>query len=96
MTPKSNYYWGAIHCDFGGNLSVQFLTEHKPLISYGHDESICKQFLISLKTWLRPDGEKDIAPKHDELEVMISAFQSWDFVFGVVVSEEQLKEVNEK
>ena len=87
---------GNIDGDFGGNLSVRFPPGCKPLVSFGHDESIYKQFLILLKTWIGPDGEKNIAPKDDGLGVMISAFQSREFGFGVVVSEEQLKEVNEK
>jgi hypothetical protein len=56
---------GDIDGDFGGNLSVQFPPGCKPLISFGHDESIYKQFLISLKTWIGPDSEKNIAPKDD-------------------------------
>ncbi len=67
---------GNISGDFGGNLSVRFLTGCKPLIAFGHNESIFKQFLISLKTWIGPDEERSIAPKDDGLGVMISAFQS--------------------
>jgi hypothetical protein len=80
----------------GGNLSVRFPTGYKPLIAFGHDVSIFKQFLISSKTWIGPDGERNIAPKDDGLGVMISGFQSREFGFGVAVSDEQLKEVNEK
>jgi hypothetical protein len=82
--------------DFGGDLSVRFPTGCKPLLSFGHDESIYKQFLITKKTWIGPDGERNMVPKDDGLGVMVSAFQSREFGFGVVVSEEQLKEVNEK
>jgi len=39
---------------------------------------------------------KNIAPKDDGLSVMKSAFQSREFGFGVVVSKDHLKEVNEK
>jgi hypothetical protein len=87
---------GHISGDFGGNLSVRFPTGCKQLIAFGHDESIFKQFLISLKTWIGPDGERNIAPKDDGLGVMISGFQTREFRFGVVVSDEQLKEVSEK
>ncbi len=85
-----------INGDFGGNLSVRFPTGCKPLISFGHDESIYKQFLITGKTWIGPDGERNIVPKDNGLGVMVSAFQSREFGFGIVLSEEQLKEVNEK
>ncbi len=44
--------------------------------------------------WAR--RRKKHAPKDDGLGVMISGFQSREFGFGLVVSDEQLKEVNEK
>jgi hypothetical protein len=44
--------------DFGGDLSVRFPTGCKPLVSFGHDESIYKQFLITKKTWIGPDGKE--------------------------------------
>jgi hypothetical protein len=87
---------GKYNWDFGGNLSVRFPAGCKPLVSFGHDESIYKQFLITKKTWIGPDGERNIVPKDTGLGVMVSTFQSREFGFGVVVSEEQLKEVNEK
>jgi hypothetical protein len=83
---------GNVAGDFGGNLSVRCPVGCKPLISFGHDESIYKQFLISLKTWTGPGGQKNIALKDDGLGVMISAFQSREFGFGVIVSKDQLKE----
>jgi hypothetical protein len=52
----------------------------------------CRQFRVKRKFTM----VKNIAPKDDGLEVMISSFQSKEFGFGVVVSAEQLKEVNEK
>jgi hypothetical protein len=68
---------GDVAGDFGGNLiSVRCPVGCKPLISYWHDESIYKQFLISLKTWTGPGGQKNIVPKDDGLGVMLSAFQS--------------------
>ena len=33
----------------GGNLSIYFPIEQKPLIVFGHDECIYKQFLMSAK-----------------------------------------------
>ncbi len=67
---------------------MQFPPGCKPLVSFGHDKSIYKQFLILLKTWIGPDGEKNIVPKDDGLGVMMLAFQSREFMFGVVVSED--------
>jgi hypothetical protein len=92
MSPNSYYfYWGEFM------LIVRFPQGHKPIIiSLGHDESIYKQFLISLKTWIGPDEAKNTAAKDDGSGVMVSAAESKKFGFGVVGSEEQLKEVNEK
>jgi hypothetical protein len=87
---------GNINGYSGGNLSVGFLTGCKPLISFGHDESMYKQFLVIGETLIGPSGERNIVPKDDRLGVMVSAFQSREFGFGVVLSVEQLKEVNEK
>ncbi len=66
---------GNVTNKFGGNLSARMPPEC-PLISFGHDESIFKQYLISVKTWIGPDGERNIVPKDEGLGVMISAFQS--------------------
>jgi hypothetical protein len=65
--------------DFGGNLRVRFPTGCKPLVSFGHDKSIYKQFLITKKTWIGLDGERNIVPQDDGLGVMVSAFQSREF-----------------
>jgi hypothetical protein len=80
--------------EFGGNLSVRFPVGSKPLIAFGHDECIYKQFLMSNKSWVGPNGESNIVPKDDGLGVMISAFQSREFGFGVDVSPDQLEEIN--
>jgi len=80
--------------EFGGNLSVRFPAGSKPLIVFGHDECIFKQFLMSKKAWTGPNGESNIVPKDDGLGVMISAFQSREFGFGMPVTPDQLEEVN--
>jgi hypothetical protein len=86
---------GNVTNEFRGNLSVKMPLGH-PLISFGRDESIFKQYLISGKTWIGPDGERNIAPKDEGLGVMISAFQSKEFGFGLPVSNEALQQVNER
>jgi len=80
--------------EFGGNLSVRFPAGCKPLIVFGHDESIFKQFFISKKAWTGPNGESNIVPKDDGLGVMISAFQSREFGFVMPLTSDQLEEVN--
>jgi hypothetical protein len=80
--------------EFGGNILVIFPAGCKPLIVFGHDESIFKQFLMSKKAWTGPNGESNIVPKDDGLGVMISAFQSLEFGFGMPLTPDQLEEVN--
>jgi hypothetical protein len=42
---------------FGGNLSVRMPPNTKPLICFGQDECIFKQFLFTGKAWTAPDGQ---------------------------------------
>jgi len=51
---------------FGGNLSVQMETGEKPLISWGHDKCIYKQFIMTKKHWVGPNGETAIVPKDED------------------------------
>ena len=46
------------------------------------------------KSWVGPNGETVAVPKDDGQGLMISAFQSREFGFGMALNEEQLKEVN--
>jgi len=65
-----------IHNQLGCNLSIQFPEGQCPLIIFGHDECIFKQFTMSTTSWVGPNGEAVIVPKDDGLGVMITAFQS--------------------
>jgi len=60
----------------GGHLSVKLSKEERPLLIYGHDESIFKQYLLTGKPWIGPNGEKAITPKDEGQGVMISAICS--------------------
>lgn len=80
---------------FGGNLSVR-INGAKPLIVFGQDESIYKQFLLKSKAWKTPDGESQIVPKDEGAGLMISAFVSRDFGFGLkALTTDQLNMINE-
>jgi hypothetical protein len=81
---------------FGGNLSVQFDTEKRPLIVFGQDECIAKQYLFTQKSWKGPNGKQALIPKDDGLGVMISSFVSREFHFGFELTTKQLQEVNAK
>jgi hypothetical protein len=80
---------------FGGNLSVRMPPNTKPLIGFGQDECIFKQYLFSSKAWTTPDGQKPVIPKDEGLGVMLSAFVSREFGFGMKLTVEDLRQVNE-
>ena len=80
--------------EFGGNLSVRFPDNNKPLIVFGHDECIFKQYTLTKKSWVGPNGKSVLVPKDEGQGVMISAFQSREFGFGVDLMEEQVAVIN--
>ena len=80
--------------EFGGNTSVR--NTLKPVIILGQDESIYNQFSFGSKQWVGKNGERAFLPKSDGAGVMISAFQSREFGWGLKLTPEQLREINEK
>ena len=66
----------------------------KPLIIFGQDESIFKQYTLSSKQWALPDGTTAPNPKEDGHGVMLSSFVSRDFGYGLNLTQGQLNEVN--
>jgi hypothetical protein len=82
--------------EFGGNLSVRINPDKKPLIVFGQDECIVKQYLVTQKSWNGPNGEQALVPKDDGLGVMLSAFVSREFGFGMELTTEQMQHVNAK
>ncbi|KAI2489598.1 hypothetical protein MHU86_24987 [Fragilaria crotonensis] len=63
---KSKEFLGQIvTTEFGGNLSVRIQPSSKPLISFGHDECIFKQFPTPTKQWYGPNKETFMRPKDD-------------------------------
>ena len=80
--------------EFGGNLSVREPIDKKPMLSFGQDECIFKQFSFTSASWTAPDGQKAVIPKDEGQGLMISAFVSREFGFGMDLSEEDLQKVN--
>jgi hypothetical protein len=81
---------------FGGDLSVRMPPHAKPLICWGQDECIFKQFLFAGKAWTAPDGQKPVIPKDEGLgAMMMSDFVSREFGFGMKLSLEDLQTVNQ-
>jgi len=72
---------------FGENLSMRMNKEEKPLIMFGHNKAIFKQYLLTKKSWYGPDGISVLVPKGDGQGVMISAFQCRELGFGVKLNQ---------
>jgi hypothetical protein len=68
--------------------------EERPLLSFGHDECIFRQFIFTGRSWRGASGEQAIIPKHEGYELMVSAFQSRELGFGFELTAEQLNVVN--
>ncbi|KAL7525012.1 hypothetical protein ACHAXR_003180, partial [Thalassiosira sp. AJA248-18] len=80
--------------EFGGNISVR--CSGKPIIIIGQDESVYNQFAFGCKQWVGKSGERAFLPKSGGAGVMISAFQSREFGWGLAISADQLEKINEK
>ena len=66
---------------FGGCLSVRFPENKKPLIIFGQDECIFKQYIFCKKSWMGQEGQTALTPKEEGQGVMLSSFVSRDYGF---------------
>ena len=76
-------------------LSVRKPLNSRPIIIYGQDETVLKQNSFSKSCWHNPNGASQLLPKSDGYSKMISALFSRYDGLGVVLSEQQLEEINE-
>ena len=67
----------------------------RPIVMFGQDECIFKQFLFSHKQWVLPDGTTPPMPKDEGQGVMLSSFVSCEFGYGMDLSSSQLVHINE-
>jgi hypothetical protein len=81
--------------EHGGYLSVRFPIDLKLICLWVYDESAYMQHLYSTHQWVTDEGERPLMPKSNGYTLMISAFQSCEFGFGMQLSEEQLVKVNQ-
>ena len=72
---------------FGGKLSVRFPKDKKPLMIFGQDECIFKQYIFTRKHWQGRNGEVPLIPKDDGAGITLSAFQSREYSFSVELSD---------
>jgi hypothetical protein len=77
-------------------LSIRKPTHLKPLIIFGQDECIFKQDTFTKKAWCLPDGHFPLIPKDEGAGVMVSAFVSRNFGFGLHLIIDELSVVNYK
>ena len=82
------------HLPFGGHLSHRRPPNSKPLIIFGQDESIFRQFAMTKSCWYGPDGTTALVPKDDGQGVMISALISREFGYGLPLTKAELQRVN--
>lgn len=79
----------------GACLSCRRPADKKPIIVFGQDESIFKQFAFHSSVWYGTEGQQVLLPKDDGLGIMISAFQSREFGFGFHdISDDDLDKIN--
>ena len=79
---------------FGGCLSVRMPEGSKPLIIFGQDECIFKQYIFSKKSWVGPEGQTAMTPKEEGQGLMLSSFVSREYGFNYQLSKEELATVN--
>ena len=72
------------------NFSVR-----NPLLIFGQDEAIFKQFIMTLKIWLGRGGKQPLRPKDEGIGLMASAFKGRALGFAMKMIEQQLTMVNE-
>ena len=58
----------------GGNCSVRKKNDEQTVMIFGQEEAIFKQFLLNIKMWTGPNGERPLLPKDEGSGVMISSF----------------------
>jgi hypothetical protein len=82
------------HLSFGDNLSMHKGVQEKTLIMLDQDKCIFKQYNLSLKSWSDPNRTRALLPKDKGQGVMISAFVSREFGFGMTPTPDQLNLIN--
>lgn len=78
----------------GGSVSVRLPHGAKPRIWFGQDEVIYRSSQLNESCWT-VDGESTLRTKGLGIGIMVSAFVSREFEFGMEISEEELVKVNE-
>jgi hypothetical protein len=81
-------------CLYGGNLSMRKMPNERPVILFGHDECIFRQFIFTSSAWKGTKGEQAPISKDEGYGLMVSAFQSREFGLGMELTSDQLRIIN--
>ena len=65
-----------------------------PVVCLGKEQTIFKQYIFAKKMWTNK-GKCRLVPKDEGYGIMISAFQSQEFVFGYPLTVPDLQTINE-
>ena len=85
------------HCgEFGGKVSVRRPPNSRPVIIFGQDEFVFSQLSFNGMQWVGPSGKRSILPKNDGMGVMVSAFQSREFGWGMEITDQQMVRINQR
>ena len=79
---------------FGGCLGIRMNLGECPVICFGQEKSIFKQYIFTKKMW-NQKGKLQIVLKDKEYVVMILALQSQDFGSGYALTDEYIQNDNE-
>ena len=80
---------------FGGDLGVRLQSTSKPTLVFGQDEAIYRSSQLNKSCWT-VDGESTLCSKGLGVGLMVSAMVSRAMGFGMVVTDEQLLEINRR
>jgi hypothetical protein len=60
----------------------------------GQDKCIFKQYTLTKKSWVQPDGTRALLPKDNGQGIMVSAFVARELGYGIGLTPSQLHLVN--
>ena len=78
----------------GGDLSVRIPVGEKPILWFGQDEAIYRSSQLNESCWT-VDGESTLRTKGLGIGLMVSAMVSRATGMGMIVTEQQLLEINQ-
>ena len=81
--------------EFGGTTSIRKPDGAKPVIMFGQDEAAYSQNSFNSEQWVSPTGKRALLPKTGGYTVMVSAMESRETGWGIEITEDLMKKVND-